>query len=360
MPTTTAPTDLDDFVNWYRTKAAPSAPADDDDLDSFTQNFYRANGAPKASKAGDDDDLDSFVKNYKPASQLKTPIPFAWPIPGRSLSDSAAKLGQPLTALTPPPQDTSTTPINVFSGEAQAPGMQTEEEKAQLGTISARPKKQYYGYKGVPTSQGTDETVGEVARRVVPRAFRDQPQDPNDMQILHPEGLMSPEEQRENPVTTGIAQAAGGLTTPENIGLMAATGGVGEVPGLLGSLAKVGISGLFGTQMLKGAYDSIPGIQAARSRGNWGEVKRLATLAGLNVAMGAAALGHAGHAAYEGGAEVGGSSAESQRANSATVGHIGPAEEQLAPESPETLRAQVNALASGTNRVVYFPKGSEA
>ena len=360
MPTTTAPTDLDDFVNWYRTKAAPSAPADDDDLDSFTQNFYRANGAPKASKAGDDDDLDSFVKNYKPASQLKTPIPFAWPIPGRSLSDSAAKLGQPLTALTPPPQDTSTTPINVFSGEAQAPGMRTEEEKAQLGTISARPKKQYYGYKGVPTSQGTDETVGEVARRVVPRAFRDQPQDPNDMQILHPEGLMSPEEQRENPVTTGIAQAAGGLTTPENIGLMAATGGVGEVPGLLGSLAKVGISGLLGTQMLKGAYDSIPGIQAARSRGDWGEVKRLATLAGLNVAMGAAALGHAGHAAYEGGAEVGGSSAESQRANSATVGHIGPAEEQLAPESPETLRAQVNALASGTNRVVYFPKGSEA
>ncbi len=363
MPTTTAPTDLDDFVKWYRTKAAPSAPADDDDLDAFTQNYYRTNGAPKAAKSDDDDDIDSFTQKFYASQQpkLKTPIPFASPVPRQSLSDSAAKLSQPLTTLTPPPTDTSTTPINVFTGEAQAPGMATEEEKAREGTISARPKKQYYGYKGVPTSQGTDESAGEVARRVVPRAFAPtQWQDPNDIQILHPEGLMSPEEQRENPVTTGAAQAVGGLTTPENIGLMAATGGTSEIPGLLGSLAKVGISGLFGTQMLKGAYDSIPGIQAARARGDWGEVKRLATLAGVNTAMGAATLGHAGHAAYEGGTEVGGSSAESQPANLATVGHIGPAEEQLAPESSETLKAQVKALANGTNKIVYFPKGSEA
>lgn len=40
-------------------------------------------------------------------------------------------------------------------------------------------------------------------------------------------------------------------------------------------------------------------------------------------------------------------------------GHIGPKEEPLAPESPQTLKAQTDALAAGTNKVVYFPKGTD-
>lgn len=41
-------------------------------------------------------------------------------------------------------------------------------------------------------------------------------------------------------------------------------------------------------------------------------------------------------------------------------GHIGPKGEQLAPESSETLKAQTDALAKGTNKTVYFPKGTES
>lgn len=39
-------------------------------------------------------------------------------------------------------------------------------------------------------------------------------------------------------------------------------------------------------------------------------------------------------------------------------GHIGPKQEQLAPESSATLKAQTDALANGTNPIVYFPTGS--
>lgn len=41
-------------------------------------------------------------------------------------------------------------------------------------------------------------------------------------------------------------------------------------------------------------------------------------------------------------------------------GTIGPKHEPLAPESPATLKAQTDALAKGTNKVVYFPKGTES
>jgi hypothetical protein len=39
---------------------------------------------------------------------------------------------------------------------------------------------------------------------------------------------------------------------------------------------------------------------------------------------------------------------------------IGAGGEQLQPETPETLQGQVDALAAGTNKVVYFPKGQES
>lgn len=39
---------------------------------------------------------------------------------------------------------------------------------------------------------------------------------------------------------------------------------------------------------------------------------------------------------------------------------IGAGGEQLQPETPETLQGQVDALANGTNKVVYFPKGQDA
>jgi hypothetical protein len=52
---------------------------------------------------------------------------------------------------------------------------------------------------------------------------------------------------------------------------------------------------------------------------------------------------------------------ESRPVTSATrlEGTIGPQQEPLAPESPETLQAQTDALANGTNKTVYFPKGTK-
>src|SRR5258708_39692725 len=69
---------------------------------------------------------------------------------------------------------------------------------------------------------------------------------------------------------------------------MVESGGMSALP----ALARAGISVYVAAQMGKGAYDQIPGIQEAWNRGDTSEVKRLATLAGVNVLMGAAAGAH--------------------------------------------------------------------
>ena len=108
-------------------------------------------------------------------------------------------------------------------------------------------------------------------------------------QLAYPERVYSEEEQAQHPIRTGVDQFAGSMTSPENMLLMAGTGALGAVPGTLGRALPRVVSGAFSIDMLHQAAQQVPAIKAALDRGDVGEAKRQATLAGLTGAMGAAA-----------------------------------------------------------------------
>lgn len=267
-----------------------------DELDQFVHDYQ----ASRVASASDDDDLDAFVAKHKALELSNAPPVTA----GGSPSQKAAQVGRGIQ-FEPPAFDLTQVPRDPFTNRlVTAPPIRTTEETAREGTISPGPTHSSIDTEKNPFP-GTEHEVQtrsaeDLARSVIPRAFRDQINDPNDMRLIHGEGLMTPVEQQQHPVATGLAQAVTGLTTPENIALTAGTGGLGEVPGLLGKALKFGFSATFGTQMAKGVYDEIPGIKEAWNRGDMGEVQRLATMAGVNTLMAGAAFGHAGRELNEG------------------------------------------------------------
>ena len=438
------------------------ATAVSDDLDQFVAN-YRAKGVPKSSG---DDELDQFVKSYseEKSAPPDTRSPFG------TLAERSARLGEPMIPLAPPKNlfvDTTKIPRNPFTNELElAPPIATEEEKQRAGTIGPRPNTEIPMPFGAAPAQVPDITGAlprAIAAGAYPGSFAEelkrragvtdaelQREQAGGLRLFDPAELMTESQQHEHPIATGALQAIGGLTTPENIGITAATAGIGEAP----AAVRAGLSTLFAMQMAKGAYDAIPGIRDAWNRGDYAEVKRLATLAGVNTALAGAAAGHgvnefreaaygepapltlppgtvsaplkvdealgrgarrmqefeANNAAREGMANLANAESAIERARQERInapvamprtfnpdeyprllpGPIqgpetnplereatqvleqrkptGPqvvdrrrvgAGENLAPESPATLRKQVDMLAEGTNKVVYFPKGTE-
>lgn len=413
--------------------------------------------AGRVSQSPEDDDLDAFMQSRQaaasPSSDLQTTIPLDPTGSLTPLTEAASKVGRPMIRLQPPAADLTQVPRNVFTGGAQEPGMATEEEKARWrASLSDEHRQQLEEFEARQAAEGSPRYESVVATQGVKRLARNIRDIAGDVSGYGPSadpsqsltdvtGFVPPEKQREHPYQTGITQAVTGLGSPENVALIAATAGLGELP----ALARAGISAYFAAQMAKGAYDQIPGIEEARRRGDWSEVKRLATLAGVNVLMGAATGAHgireAGLAPevktspfvekgtiseplaadnavgmgerfarinarvppknqFESPAAIlpqrpegpepnplsteaakvreqqGNQRADEQAKNppAFTVkdsrrvrpagpqelpGQIGPKHEPLAPESPATLKAQVDALKKGTNSVVYFPKGTE-
>jgi hypothetical protein len=118
--------------------------------------------------------------------------------------------------------------------------------------------------------------------------------DPNygQMQLLSPAEALTPSEQREHPIATGIGEVAGGLTTPESVALLAGTAGLGELPGAAAMLPRLMSAG-FGAQSIYSAAKTYPQIRAAIQRGDLPETERLLTHAVLDVGMAALAGRHA-------------------------------------------------------------------
>jgi hypothetical protein len=113
-----------------------------------------------------------------------------------------------------------------------------------------------------------------------------------DMQLLSPEEALTPSEQRAHPIATGVGEFAGGLTSPSSVGLIAGTGGLGELPGAAAMLQRLMSAG-FGGQAIYSGLKNVPAIRDAWDRGDASEVERLLTHTVLNLAMGAAATQHA-------------------------------------------------------------------
>jgi len=111
-------------------------------------------------------------------------------------------------------------------------------------------------------------------------------------QLLTPEAALTPSEQREHPIVTGLGEVAGGLSSPQSIALIAGTGGLGELPGAAAMLPRL-ISAGFGAQSIYAAYQSVPALRDAWNRGDVSEVERLLTHSVANLAMATLATQHA-------------------------------------------------------------------
>jgi hypothetical protein len=93
-------------------------------------------------------------------------------------------------------------------------------------------------------------------------------------------------------VGAGATHLAEGLTSPENIALLAGTGMVGMVP-KIGAYLPRAVSAVFSVQMLKSAYDQVPEVKAAIAKGDAREAARAITEAVGTGLLGVAAGTHA-------------------------------------------------------------------
>src|SRR5260370_7444359 len=78
---------------------------------------------------------------------------------------------------------------------------------------------------------------------------------------------MTTAEQKAHPVVTGIAEAAGNLTTPESALMILGTAGFGEPRAAGKAIIPRLISSGFSAQALKGAYYQVPAFKNALSSG---------------------------------------------------------------------------------------------
>jgi hypothetical protein len=334
------------------TAAAPSG--------SPLDRLRAATASLKASVAQD---------NHVPGSE--SVVPFTAAIPRTSPTQAAANLGRTVLRLAPPTMDTSEIPLNVFTGGPQGPGPATAEESAKSGTIGPSPDVTISGPHGIPVRVKQDQLsrVGDVFLPGLNPDATLQGSEPiidPKRGLVAPQNLMTEGEQHQHSIFTGLGQLGEGLTTPENLAILAGTAGFSELP----AAARSALSTYFAAQMAEGATDY--GVQGwkAYKRGDNEEAQRLWTLAAGSAVLGGAAGAHAireSPFAPKVGPEPvvpRGTISEPLARDAAAAGAvpenaIGPKGEPLAPESAATLRAQTDALSKGTNRVVYFPKGTE-
>jgi hypothetical protein len=144
------------------------------------------------------------------------------------------------------------------------------------------------------------ERIRRTFTEGIPRFSSRTPANPKygQTQLISPEEAMTPMEQREHPVLTGLGEVAGSMTSPQNAALIAGTAGLGSLPGAAGKLAPRLVSAYFTAQMIHGAYQQVPELRAAMDRNDAPEAKRILT---NMVATGAMAALTGSHAA---GAEI--------------------------------------------------------
>jgi len=345
-----------------------------------TRSAKSAAAKPTTPRAADTDPIMAAIQG-----ESDGPVtPFSTiPNPAGSLTERAARLGKLTLPLPPAPTDTTQIPLNVFSGAPQGPGFSTEEEKQANGTIGP-PSTKGTPYESIANiGEGIKRVVGagapegsEVARLTGQRGTRD------DVRLLAPEEFMSSTQQAQHPILTGAGQFAGGMTSPDNLMLLGMTAGAGELAGPGFATTKKLLAAGFTIPMLISAARQAPEVADAFRRGDSYNAKRLLT----QMALTAGTAGLAAHGMFDEPPSpfveksaiskplaIDEANARSERAapinaqaqaglgnvDQAVAKTIGGGNEKLAPESPATLRAQTDALAKGTNPVVYFPKGTE-
>lgn len=113
------------------------------------------------------------------------------------------------------------------------------------------------------------------------------------MQLITPEAAMTASEKREHPILTGVAETAGGLTSPESTLMIAGTAGLGEISAAGKLLVPRLVSAGFSALALKGAYQQVPEFRKALDKGDEAEAERILTHIVLDTGMGVLAARHA-------------------------------------------------------------------
>jgi hypothetical protein len=213
-----------------------------------------------------------------------------------SLSERAARLGgssPDVSAFAPKTADLTAIPRSPFTNAFEtSPGMRTEEEKQQLGSITAPGKVRLPGPHGtqldIPADTGTGfaRALGagapegsEMASITGQRGTKD------NLRLFAPEQLMTETERAQHPILTGAGEFAGGLTSPEGIMMLAGTAGAGELAGPAAQTVKQLLAAGFTAQMLADSASKVPEISDAIRRGDSYNAKRLITHAVLGAGM---------------------------------------------------------------------------
>lgn len=138
------------------------------------------------------------------------------------------------------------------------------------------------------------DRIKDVFRQGNPNYSTRTPSDPNygQMQLVTPEAALTPSEQRQHPIATGLGEVAGNLTSPESVATIAGTAGLGSLPGAAALIPRL-LSAGFGAQSIYAAARTYPEIRDAIGRGDTSEVERLLTHVVADIGVAALAGRHA-------------------------------------------------------------------
>lgn len=220
---------------------------------------------------------------------------------------------QPITQPTRSPAPTLSKPTpQAGSGDLGFQPTQTSAQNPPAAAISPAPAKPTPPTIGpTPAPSLLDRVRHVVANSAIGHATEEALPRIADALRLHPtEGINNPEEAEhahellplgaavEHPgITKGVAEFLGGFTTPENVDLAAATGGLGLLRDAAGDAAASTVNKLvstgFSAQMVAQAVEEYPAIRDAVKRGDYDTAKQLMTEAGLSLVTAHRVLEHA-------------------------------------------------------------------
>src|SRR5260370_21370758 len=139
------------------------------------------------------------------------------------------------------------------------------------------------------------ERIGNIFTEGIPQFSHRTVYNPKfgSQQFLSPEEVMTPAEQARHPILTATGEVAGGFTSPASIGVIAATGGLGELGGAAGRIIPRLVSGGFSIQQIYDAGKKTPEIYRAIKEGDYNRAEYLMTHAVLELGMAALGAKHA-------------------------------------------------------------------
>ncbi|HEV2386774.1 MAG TPA: hypothetical protein VGS20_05905 [Candidatus Acidoferrales bacterium] len=112
-------------------------------------------------------------------------------------------------------------------------------------------------------------------------------------ELIAPEEALSPAQQHAHPAVAGALQAVGGMTSPENAAILAASGGLGELPGAARAVVPRLVSAGFTAGAIKNAWQQNREFQDALKRGDTETAYRILGQFAVNAAVGTLAGKHA-------------------------------------------------------------------